>query len=265
MHDGASTRPASQRRPASPPDSGDGICLRLLPRFSLEVHGRPRSMCSRAERVLVLLAVLGGTGRRCTVAGTLWPETTSERALSSLRTTLWGLNRLQLPLVRTSPTTLSLAVEVQVDLWVAMAHARELIDGSYPADRDVPETLRLLRQELLSEWADDWIIVEQEHFRQLRLHGLEALSEQLLRDGRPAQAIVAGLEALACEPLRESAHRLLMTAHIAEGNRKEAIDQYHFCARLLREELDLQPSVEMTSLLRRATARDPHDAEVTVA
>jgi DNA-binding SARP family transcriptional activator len=257
--------PTQRREPDTlPPVASGDICLRLLPQFSLEVRGQPRPVCSRAERVLVLLAVNGGTAKRGTVAGTLWPETTSERALSSLRTALWSLNRLHLPLVHVSPTTVSLGSDVQADLQIAMDLARELIDGRNPL-LDVPETLRLLRRELLSDWAEDWILIEQERFRQLRLHGLEALSELLISNGRHAQAVVAGLEVIACDPLRESAHRLLMTAYLAEGNRKEAISQYRLCARLLRDELDLEPSREMNSLLRQATSHTMHDDEVTVA
>lgn len=229
----------------------DGIGLRLLSRFSLEVQGQPQPVCSRAQRVLVLLAVQGGTARRGTIAGTLWPATTRKRALSSLRSALWSLSRLSVPLVQVGPSTLSLRANVDVDLKSAMTRAQELIDRREPV-RNVPETLALLRQELLGDWSEDWIMMEQARFRQLRLHGLEALGDLLTRDGRHAQAVVAGLEALACDPLRETAHRLLMTCYLAEGNRKEAINQFHLCARLLRDELGLDPSVEMTYLLRQA-------------
>jgi len=116
----------------------------------------------------------------------------------------------------------------------------------------VPGTLTMLSQELLNDWSESWILIEQERYHQLRLHALEALGELLTRTGRHAQAVAAAMEALACDPLRETAHRLLMTAHLAEGNRKEAINAFDRCARLLREELGLDPSPEMTQLLRRA-------------
>jgi DNA-binding SARP family transcriptional activator len=160
---------------------------------------------------------------------------------------------MHLPLVHAGPSTLSLETGVQVDLHVAAARAQELIDKRHPL-RDVSETLRLLRQELLSDWSEDWVMIEQERFRQLRLHGLETLSELLTSSGRHAEAVNVGLEAMACDPLRESAHRLLMTAYLAEGNRKEAINQFHLCARILHDELGLGPSAEMTRLLRQVTS-----------
>jgi len=106
-----------------PPTPSKGIGLRLLSRFRLEVHGQPELLCSRAERVLVLLAIHGGTVRRGTIAGTLWPETTGERALTSLRAALWELNRSGLPLVHAGANTLCLGADVEVDLGSAVTTA----------------------------------------------------------------------------------------------------------------------------------------------
>ena len=63
---------------------------------------------------------------------------------------------------------------------------------------------------------------EQERFRQLRLHALEATSDQMLAEGSTFDALCAGLAAVSCEPLRESAHRCVIAAHLAEGNTSEA-------------------------------------------
>ena len=43
------------------------------------------------------------------------------------------------------------------------------------------------------------------------------------------------------EPLRESAHRALISAYLAEGNPGEALRQYRFFARCLHDQLDLEP------------------------
>ncbi|WP_206752112.1 AfsR/SARP family transcriptional regulator [Kribbella steppae] len=215
--------------------------------------------------MLAFLALHSGRARRVTVAGTLWPDTTEERALSSLRTAVWNLSRLGVPLVQVTPTTLSLMSTVAVDAHEAALRARQLIDGQYDL-ADVPGTLQLLRQEMLVDWAEDWILVAQEQFRQLRLHALEALGEQLLLLGRHAQAVVAGLDAIACEPLRETAHLLLMKAYLDQGNRSAAIHQYQACARLLRDELGLRPSEAMTDLLARSVGGPAlHDVGITVA
>jgi DNA-binding SARP family transcriptional activator len=92
--------------------------------------------------------------------------------------------------------------------------------------------------------------MEREHYRQLRLHALESLSEKLTAQGRYAQAVEAGIAAVAAEPLRESAHRTLMKAHLGEGNMTEALHQYRTFRQLLHDELDLGPSEAMEELVR---------------
>jgi DNA-binding SARP family transcriptional activator len=197
------------------------------------------------------------------VAGTLWPESTSDRSLSSLRTVLCAMPRTPTPIVQASASRLDLTSFVDVDVHRAAEVAVALVDGRVPDD--LTGTLGLLSHDLLADWAEDWLIIEQERFRQVRLLGLEALAQALLRAGRPAQAVMAALQVLAADPLRESAQRLLMTAYLADGNRHEAISLYHRCAHLLRDELGLDPSREMEAMLRSALAFTPHDAGVTVA
>src|SRR6266702_3475376 len=81
-----------------------------------------------------------------------------------------------------------------------------------------------LTGELLPDWnADDWILVERERLRQLSLHGLDAICTRLLALHRYCEAVEAGLAAVRSEPLRESAHRMLIAVHLAEGNYNEAL------------------------------------------
>ena len=103
--------------------------------------------------------------------------------------------------------------------------------------------------DLLPDWYDDWLTVERERFRQLRLHALESLAGDLADSGRFAAATDAALAAIASEPLRESAHRTLIKLHLAEGNAAEAVRQYRFYSGLLRGELGLDPSPTMQALV----------------
>jgi DNA-binding SARP family transcriptional activator len=67
--------------------------------------------------------------------------------------------------------------------------------------------------------------------------------------GRFGEAVQAGLAAVKAEPLRESAQRSLIRAHLAEGNLGEALRQYHSFRRLLLEELGVGPSAELEDLV----------------
>ena len=103
--------------------------------------------------------------------------------------------------------------------------------------------------ELLPGWYEDWVVLERERQRQICLHLLEGLCETWTMAGQYEKAVVAGLAAVAGEPLRESAHRALISAHLAEGNLAEAIRQYGRYRNVLWDELQLEPSARITALV----------------
>jgi DNA-binding SARP family transcriptional activator len=225
--------------PTGSASTGHTARLVLLDGFELRRGGRVVPVPMTVQRVLAYLALHDRMLPRSQVAGTLWLDASEERATASLRSALWRLRRPGDALVEVSPSHLQLAAGVTVDYREAVGHARALLDevgGGEALERNPG----YLSRELLPGWWEDWVLVERERFRQLRLHALEAGCRRLTRAGRFAQAL---------EPLRESAHRLLIAAHLAEGNRAEALRQYRLYQRLLREELALDPSPQIQTLL----------------
>lgn len=203
-----------------------------------------------ARRVLAFLAVHGGAVYRAHAAGLLWLDVPGDRAYANLRNALWRLRRAGPGLVDGEAGQLRLSHRVSVDLRDARARAQHLLaTGTVDASRLVDTGLT---RELLPDWYDDWLAVERERFRQLRLHALEALGLRLVRMGELAAALETALAALAADPLRESAHRLVMTVHLAEGNGWEAIRQYRAYQRVAGERLGLAPSPQMDELLHHA-------------
>src|SRR5207302_1114287 len=79
---------------------------------------------------------------------------------------------------------------------------------------------------LLPGFYDDWVLDERDRLGQLRVHALEALCKHLTTRGRYGQAVAAGMAAVAAEPFRESAQVALIRAHLAEGNRADAVRQF---------------------------------------
>jgi DNA-binding SARP family transcriptional activator len=219
----------------------------VLRSFELRADGRVVAVSQNAQRVLAFLAVRGRPQLRTTVASTLWMDTPNDRASANLRTALWKVRQQLGDLVRTSSAQLEIAPGVDVDLAAAVAQAKRLIGpGATLDERDTdPE---LLSGDLLPEWDEDWILFERERMRQLRIHALEALCRRLSAAGRHAEAIDAGQAAVAAEPLRESSHGALISAHLAEGNVCEARRQYRVCCELLSEDLQLEPSIELRAL-----------------
>jgi DNA-binding SARP family transcriptional activator len=61
--------------------------------------------------------------------------------------------------------------------------------------------------------------------------------------------VQAGLAGVSGEPLRESARRALIEAHLAEHNVAAALREYEVFTQLLRTELGLEPSDEIRALI----------------
>ena len=250
--------------------------LSVLGGFELTVGDEPLSLCASGEKLLAFLAVHGRFRpvRRTALAERLWSDTDPARASASLRSVLWRLPRPQgMQLVRTSSASLHLADDVTVDLWraedtaqaiAASAVMGETVTGQTVtgetdtgetdsaaalADRAGCDPVTSLGGDLLPGWSDDWLILEQEAFRQTRLHALEQTCARLRHCGHYAAALRAGSAAVRCEPLRESAHRQLIKVHLAEGNHAEALRQYQSFRRLLAYELGLPPSASIRSLV----------------
>ena len=147
---------------------------------------------------------------------------------------------------------LPLGAGVLVDLRESEAVARRWLgcngNGGAPLEHELD--LSALAGDLLPDWYEEWVLLERERFRALRLRALDALCERLIAAGRLDDALDAGHVAVAGEPLRESAHRALVRVHLADGNTGEAIRQYRLFRRLLREHLGLEPSGRMEELIR---------------
>jgi DNA-binding SARP family transcriptional activator len=223
--------------------------LTLLGGFGLIYHDQEVSLAPGPQKLLAFLALHLRPLLRTYVAGSLWPDGTEARSAASLRSMLWRLRAVRPPVVRATSSHLCLADGLAVDAREVTAAVRRLVDRSTPCPAYELDPVRLTG-ELLPDWsADGWVLVERERLRQLCLHGLEAMAERLLALGRYCDAIDTGLAAVRGEPLRESAHRVLISAHLAEGNHWEALRQFRWYERILREELGIEPSLRMTQLV----------------
>jgi DNA-binding SARP family transcriptional activator len=225
--------------------------LHLLAGFGVEVSGEEVPLPGSAQRVAAFVALHERPVLRAYVAGTLWLDSSEARAAGSLRSALWRIHRHTPELVIADAETLRLGPAVRVDLRDAETQAHTELAGT--SSGIAPDTLTL---DLLPDWYDDWVLLERERFRQLRLRALESRCTRLAAAGRPDEALEAGQLALVGEPLRESAHRALVSLHLAEGNAAEALRQYRLCRRLLLEQLGVEPSPLMLELVAGLDSRD---------
>jgi DNA-binding SARP family transcriptional activator len=227
-----------------------GLRIELLQRFNVTDEGRTIHLPLVAERLLAFLALSDRPQVRAHTAGVLWPNADEHHASANLRSTLWRLSNIS-PLLVERERSLRLASGISVDVRDALTMASRALDRSGSmADLD-PDLASWFVGDLLPDWHDDWVLVERERFRQIRLHALEALCDRFAEANLMMQAVDAGLAAVAGDPFRESAHRALIRAHIREGNRSEAIRQFGLYRRLLSEELDIEPTARLTEMLER--------------
>lgn len=206
-----------------------------------------REVPEGSKQLLAFVALRRRRVERLQVASTLWPFGVEERAAGNLRSALWRLRRVGINVLAADKWSLVLRAEVLVDLHLMEQWATRLIEGR-PAERDLaisPWVADAL--DLLPGFYDDWALMERERVRQRTLHALEALSERLVAAGRFADAIEAAMLATSAEPLRESAQRVLIKAHVAEGNLSEARRSYYAYHDLLRRELGVAPSGDFSA------------------
>jgi DNA-binding SARP family transcriptional activator len=200
------------------------------------------------QRVVAHLCLAGGPARPV-VCGQLWPDVSEERARASLRSALWRLRGCAPELLDTSGGTLRLAAGVRIDVRELCAWAGQVTDPRVGVERLTLPGPSLLG-DLLPGWYDDWVLLERDRLQQLRLRALETVAARLGAAGRHGEALQAAYLAIRAEPLRESAHRTVVRVHLAEGNVAEALRAHDLFRDLLRAELGVPPTEQMTRLVQ---------------
>ncbi len=208
---------------------GNGLLrVRLLNGFTVTQGDVSLDLKPGAQRLVAYLALVHRAVERRSIAFQLWPDSPEERAMANLRSALWRLRLLPVILVDVTNTHLALSQDVWVDTRQDLSEICTV----------VPDQTFL--GELLPDWYDDWIVVERERIRQGVLHALESACTTALEEHRYGDAIDLALRVVAMEPLRESAHRLVIQAHLREGNRYEAHRHYVHCVGTFRDELNIE-------------------------
>jgi DNA-binding SARP family transcriptional activator len=245
LSDPPSAAPAREPLEAAPGE--EMLCLLGGP--YVRRAGRHTSVPKGSQRLLAFVALRGGRVDRRLAAGTLWPDGSDTRAAGNLRSAVWRLKTANIDILDADKYTLSLRPGTITDVHVLCEWSARLVEG-----RPLAADLRVLTwdaeaADILPGWYDEWVICERERIRQRMLHGLEAVCRELIARGRPGDAVEAAMNAVRFEPLRESAQRMLIEAHLAEHNHSEARRAFHTYARLAREELGVEPSEELVRLV----------------
>ncbi len=249
--------------------SGSQLRVFLAGRVAVEANGHvidEARFPGRQGRLLFayLVAERGRAVPRDELAEALWenaPPATWEKALTVIASKLRGL-LTDSGIDGTSALTGAFGcyrLELPEGTWVDVIAAANAAAGAERAlaagDLPVAKTEGMLaasvaQQPLLPGDDGAWVEQKRRELIQVRVRALTVLADACLRSGDASEAVTWAEHVTALEPFRETGYRRLMEAHVAAGNRGEALRAYERCRRLLAEELGAYPSPETESLYR---------------
>lgn len=231
--------------------SWNGARLEILRPFEFTHASKRICIPLGAQRLLAFLALQNDDVHRSSAAEQLWPDCTTFRAAANLRCALcYGRRVGSVTVIDSVGQRLMLSPAVKVDLHAVSGAARQIIAGSGQMSHGWEELVGDLSRELLPGWTDNWLDLERERWNQTRVYALEGLAQQFQAAGQYLPALQAALAAIAVDPIRETAHRIVIEVHIAEGNIASAIKRYLDYQSFLQRELNVSPSPQMARLVR---------------
>jgi DNA-binding SARP family transcriptional activator len=175
-----------------------------------------------------------------------WGERPAHKARRSLTTALWHIRRC-LPdegLILSELNTVQFDPEAELRLDVDEFQAK----APRPDISSLQAAVALYRGDLMDGFYDDWILTERYRLEHLFCEVLTRLMNAQERRGDHEAALSTAARLLQQDPLREDAHRVMMRAYCRLGRRNAALEQYHYCRRVIREDLGVEPMAETSEL-----------------
>jgi len=186
-----------------------------------------------------------------------WSDSSDSQARTNLRRAIHDLRRL-LPDIEAflviSSKTLQWRTDAPFSLDVAefeqaIAAAKT---ADLPAARATLErAISLYQGKLLPNCYDEWIEPERERLHQACIQACSDLTQRLQDQQDYLAAIHSAQQLIRIDPVNELAYAQLMQAYALCGDRANALQAYHRCMTILRDELGIDPSVAIRDLYER--------------
>ncbi|MGE5139281.1 MAG: AfsR/SARP family transcriptional regulator [Rudaea sp.] len=206
---------------------------------------------------------------RESLAGRLWPDTSTSQSRKNLRQAIWQLQSALEPsgavpgdrILIVEPEWIQFNMSAGCSLDAAdVERAYSAVEGRRGMQLDagavamLQAAVDLYQGELLAGWYQDWCLYERERFQHMYLAMLDKLVGYCEGQREYEAGLNYGNRALRTDRARERTHRRVMRLYYLNGNRTEAIRQYARCVEALREELGVEPSASTTALFERICA-----------
>jgi LuxR family transcriptional regulator, maltose regulon positive regulatory protein len=184
----------------------------------------------------------------------LWPHLDCDSSAQNLKVVLNALNRAIEPHREHGQTPFFIVrrdnlyginpgaqINLDIDDFVNLS--------SSDSEEDLQEALALYGGDYLSDSLEEsWAIETRDQLRDLFIETAQRLSTYYYQADRFDEAIKSSHRILAVDPCSEPAYQMLMKCHSARGNRAAFNSVYRRCVAALKEELDVPPSKETTTL-----------------
>lgn len=226
----------------------------LLGGFHLTYEGQPIQIASTRLQALLAYLVLHADmpQSRQGLAYLFWPDSSESQAFTNLRKLIYQL-RQTLP----HPDRFFQSDQQRIE-WIKDApyttdvnKLRSYLTQSkraFPAQTAFIQIAEIYRGRLLPDCYDEWIAPRRGQLHQEVVDTIGQLLIVLEKQRSYEEAIRCAHYLLTLEPLEEATYRHLMRLYALSGNRVGVQHAYQQCARMLEEELDVQPSVETQQL-----------------
>ncbi len=249
------------------------LALNLLGPLHITRDGATVVFRSDKERALLAFLVVEADRphRREALTGLLYPDQAQTQAQSNLRKTLFRL-RAALGESAKSSAGLLLITPKTVQFNPASPHTLDVQEFRARVERtrqhkhrraetcarcaqELEHAAGIYRGEFLagfthsgSDLFEEWAVITRERLHQQALDALEQLVAFFLHRREWDALITHARRLLELEPWRESAHRALMQAFVAQSQRAAAFGQYEQCKNILAEHFDAEPERETRAL-----------------
>ncbi len=222
-------------------------------------------IASRAGRSLFAYLVThrGRPQQRDLLAGSFWPDMPEGRARRRLSHTLWQIQDVVSDgqLSHLAVTADTLAFDTAARYWLDIEEFDRSFKNADQARRSPGSTMAeaaalrscvdLYRGDFLAGFFDDWVIADQDHYRQRYLTALSRLVDMTKAGGAYEEALTYARSLTHHDPLSESAHQEVMRICFLLGRTSEAVQQYERCRSMLAEELGAEPSSSTNELYEK--------------
>jgi DNA-binding SARP family transcriptional activator len=247
------------------------LYIKLLGGFCLTYGDRPVTgiTSGRSQALLAYLVLHCQTPQsRSRIASDLWLESTDVQARTNLRKELSNL-RHALP-------------HADEFLWVEAKMLQWLPNGNFSLDVaefeaevrtaeqatdhstsqvNLKRAIALYRGSLLSDRdSDEWLLPERERLQQMHMRALEQLVNLLEAQHDYQAALTYAQQMLRTDTLNEAAYATLMRLYGLNGDRARALQIYHQCMTVLREELGIDPSTSTRKLYEQLLEDETPDS-----